>query len=102
MKNQFFYVRKQVIPPVEGETEVKYETFLDSFNVNLVIRSMHLDDGRRLVLLSDIHERTTEVPDINLRTNKQQGTKKVRNTFQSEIYLEVDDAKRFLDIMNIE
>lgn len=102
MVNQFFYTRKQPIPPVEGETEVKYQEFLDSFNVDMVIRSMALDDGRRLILLHDIHERTTEVPDINPKTNRQVGIKKVRGTFQSEIYLEIDDAARFYKLFYIE
>lgn len=87
---QFWYQRK------EGE-----KTYLDTFNLNKVIRSIGLSDGRQLVLLDDIHERATEVPDINLITGKTKGTKRVRDVYQSELYLtEKEDIERFLRLNN--
>ena len=84
MKNQFFYTR------TEGE-----KTFKDSFNINKVVRSLTLEYGNTLVLLDDLHERSQDVPDIDLKTNKMKGTRRERNTFQSEIYLNAEDAARF-------
>lgn len=90
MKNQFFYTR------VDGE-----KTFKDSFNVNKVIRSISMEDGRTLVLLDDLHERSQDVPDIDLKTNKMKGTKRQRDTFQSEVYLSAEDAARFEQITSL-
>jgi hypothetical protein len=91
MKNQFFYTR------VEGE-----KTFTDSFNVNKAVRSVSLEDGRTLVLLDDLHERSQEVPDIDLKTNKMKGVRRQRDTFQSEIYLNVEDAARFRKLIELQ
>lgn len=82
--NQFFYSR------VEGD-----KTFTDSFNVNMVIRSVEYEDGTRLVLLNDIHERSREVPEINPKTNVIKGYKRQRDVFQSEIMLNAEDNARF-------
>jgi hypothetical protein len=90
MKNQFFYKR------VEGE-----KTFTDSFNVNKAVRSVGLEDGRTLVLLDDLHERSQEVPEIDIKTNKVKGIKRQRDTFQSEIYLDAEDAARFKQLTNL-
>jgi hypothetical protein len=90
MKNQFFYTR------VDGE-----KTFKDSFNVNKVIRSISMEDGRTLVLLDDLHERSQDVPDIDLKTNKMKGTKRQRDTFQSEVYLSPEDATRFEQLTSL-
>lgn len=90
MKNQFYYTR------VEQET-----SFKDSFNVEKVVRTVSLEDGRTLVLLDDLHERAQEVPDIDLKTNKMKGTKRQRDTFQSEIYLNAEDAARFEKVTSL-
>lgn len=90
MKNQFFYTR------VDGE-----KTFKDSFNVNKVVRSLTMEDGRTLILLDDLHERSQDVPDIDLKTNKMKGTKRQRDTFQSEVYLSPEDAARFEQITSL-
>jgi hypothetical protein len=90
MKNQFFYKR------VEEE-----KTFTDSFNVNKAVRSVGLEDGRTLVLLDDLHERSQEVPEIDVRTNKVKGIKRQRDTFQSEIYLDAEDATRFKQLTSL-
>lgn len=90
MTNQFFYTR------TTGE-----KTFTDSFNLNKVIRSIENEDGTFLVLLDDIHERSHEVPDIDLKTNKMKGTKRQRDVFQSEITLSAEDANRFKTLTQI-
>ncbi len=93
MKNQFFYTRKE-LKSGTPENPV-YNEFRDSFNINKVIRSVAIEDGRVLVLLDDIHERAQEMPEIDPRSNKVKGIKRQRNTFQSEIYLEGQDVERF-------
>jgi hypothetical protein len=90
MKNQFFYTR------TEGE-----KSFKDSFNINKVVRSLTLEDGNTLVLLDDLHERSQDVPDIDIKTNKMKGTRRERNTFQSEIYLNAEDAARFEQLTSL-
>ena len=90
MTNQFFYTRK------EGDKE-----YTDSFNVNKVIRTVMLDENDLLVLLDDIHERTLEQPNIDLKTNKVKGVIRKRDVYQSEIHLSGDDITRFKNSTNI-
>lgn len=93
MNNQFFYTRKEISG---GSPEApEYKEYRDSFNVNKVIRSLTLEDGRVLVLIDDLHERVQEVPNVNPKTNKMVGYKRERNTYQSEVYLDAEDAERF-------
>lgn len=84
---QFVYTR------TEGEKEYK-----DSFNLNKVIRSVEIEDGKRIVILDDFHERVEMVPDINVKTNKVVGTRRERNTYQSEIHINAEDSKRFIEM----
>jgi hypothetical protein len=99
MKNQFFYTRKE-LKSGTPENPV-YNTFRDSINMNKVIRSVGIEDGRLLILLDDLHERAQEVPEVDVRTNKVKGIKRQRNTFQSEIYLEPEDVERFYEATSI-
>jgi hypothetical protein len=99
MKNQFFYTRKE-LKSGTPENPV-YNEFRDSFSVEKVVRSLEIEDGRVLVLLDDLHERSQDVPDIDPKTGKQKGMKRQRNTFQSEIYLDPEDAKRFYELTSI-
>ena len=99
MKTQFFYTRKEKMGSVQstvglGERAI-YSYKRDSFNLNAVIRSIEMADGSVLVLLNDIHERTVENPNINVRNNKVAGVTRKRDTFQSEIYLSKEDGERF-------
>lgn len=99
MQNQFFYTRKEL---VSGTPENPvFKEFRDSFNINKVVRSVTMEDERVLVLLDDLHERAQEVPDVDPKTNKMRGVKRVKNTFQSEIYLDPADAERFLKVTSI-
>lgn len=90
MTNQFFYTRM-----------ANDKSFTDSFNLNRVIRSIENEDGTFLILLDDIHERSHDVPDIDLRTNRVKGTKRQKDVFQSEITLSTEDAKRFKNLTQI-
>jgi hypothetical protein len=96
MKNQFVFTRREVSGGTPEAPE--YKEFKDSFNIEKVIRSVSLEDNRVLVLLDDIHERAQQVPDLDIKTNKMKGYKRERNTYQTEIYLEVEDGKRFYEL----
>jgi len=80
--NLFFYKR-----------EVDGKIYTDSFNLNKVVRSMQLEDEKIILVLDDIHERSEQVPDI--KNGKVVGSKRERNTFQTEITLTGEDVKRF-------
>lgn len=86
---QFYYTR------TEGD-----KSYVDSFNLAKVVRTLQLEDGRTLVLLDDLHERTGEVPVVDPKTGKYKGTRRERNTYQSEIYLDKEDAERFKQVTN--
>jgi len=100
MQNQFFYTRKELVSGTPENPEFK--EFRDSFNVEKVVRSIIIEDGRMLVLLDDLHERVQDVPDVDPRTNKVKGVKRERNTYQSEIYLDPSDALRFYTLTAIQ
>lgn len=91
MKNQFFYTTK-------GEDGSEK---MSSFNINKVIRSGYVD-GNYMVILDDFHERVEQEPEIDPKTNKFKGTKRVRNTYQSNIILSEEDALRFQKLTSIE
>ena len=98
MRNQFFYTRKEAII---GTDPIEFTEFKDSINVNKIIRSVRMNEESLVVLLDDIHERTTEVPNINLKTNKMNGTKKEVQTLQTEVYLTGVDIERFYKLTEI-
>jgi len=85
MTNQFFYSRK----------DDNGSHFIDSFNINKVIRTVQMDENDLLVLLDDIHERVIETPNINTKTNKMIGVTRKRDVYQSEIHLTGEDIVRF-------
>lgn len=99
MKNQFFYTRREISGGTPEAPE--YKEFRDSFNVNKVIRSITLEDGRVLVLFDDMHERAQEVPDVDPKTKRMKGMKRERNMYQTEIFLDADDAKRFFELASV-
>jgi hypothetical protein len=78
----FFYTR-----------EVDGKIYTDSFNINKVVRSMQVDENKVILVLDDIHERSEQVPDV--KNGKVVGSKRERNTFQTEITLTGEDVKRF-------
>lgn len=106
--NQFLYTRKEEkkvdtgISDSNGNPTFRMEIkeYTDSFNLSKVIRSISLEDGRRLVLLDDLHRRKEIVPIVN-KQGKMTGTKNEENTFQSEIYLQPSDSERFVKLMSV-
>jgi len=90
MKNQFFYTA------IIGEKE-----YTASLNINKVIRTLENDEAGLIVILDDFNERVTQQPDIDLKTNKMKGFKNVRETVQSEIILNAEDAKRFINLFEL-
>ena len=90
--NQFFYTR----------TDESCKQTKASFNINKVIRSLTQEDDTVLVLLDDIHERSHDVQQIDVKTNKFKGIKRQRDVFQSEIILSKEDGERFFNLLNIE
>ena len=104
MNEQFFYVRKEILQPKAGDAAGKEpETIerIDSFNMEKVIRTIELETGERLVLLNDIHDRKEEVPVYSNGKNPRQiASKNITRTVQSEIYLNENDSKRFVNLYN--
>jgi len=90
MKNQFFYTA------IIGDKE-----YIASLNGNKVIRTLENDEAGLIVILDDFNERVTQQPDIDIKTNKMKGFKSVRETVQSEITLNAEDAKRFINIFEL-
>jgi hypothetical protein len=90
MQNQFFYTA------TIGEKQYKA-----SLNINKVIRTLENDEGGLIVILDDFNERVTQQPDIDLKTNKMKGYKNVRETVQSEIVLNEEDATRFINLFEL-
>ena len=99
MQNQFFYTRKELVSGTPENPEFK--EYRDSFNINKIVRTLTVEDGRLLILLDDLHERAQQVPDVDPKTNKMRGYKREKNTFQSEIYLDPADVERFLKLTSI-
>ena len=87
MNNQFIYTA--VIADKE---------FKASLNLNKLIRTLTNEDGSLIVILDDFNESVTQQPDIDIKTNKMKGYKSVRETVQSEILLNVEDAARFFNL----
>tara|TARA_R110000868_G_scaffold93613_1_gene258879 strand:+ start:2111 stop:2386 length:276 start_codon:yes stop_codon:yes gene_type:complete len=90
MKNQFFYTA------IIGDKE-----YTASLNINKVIRTLENDEAGLIVILDDFNERVTQQPDIDIKTNKMKGFKSVRETVQSEIHLNAEDAKRFINLFEL-
>lgn len=85
--NQFIYI-----------ATIADKEYKASLNINKLIRSMSNEDGTLTVILDDFHERVRQEPDIDLKTNKMRGYKNVRETVQSEIILNSEDAERFFKL----
>ena len=94
-KNQFTYTRKEVKAPKEGEEGPQFKELKDSFNLEKVIRTVELEDGRLSIALDDMHERIQHDVPIKNSQGKITGYKNERYTHQSIITLEVPDVVRF-------
>lgn len=95
--NQFFYTRKEPVRPTEEGGELTFKEYKDSLNPEKVIRSIELEDGQRLVLLDDLHERVREIP-IRNKKGTVTSMKREKDAFQSEIYLNPEDSQRFVEL----
>lgn len=102
MKNQFYYTREEEKLATDGSGAKTKLEFIDSLNLSTVIRTLQMEDGRRLVLLNDMHERMEEVPQFDKMKKRIVGYTKQRNTFQSEIYLSKEDGERYINVTNID
>ena len=92
MNAQFFYTRTEIKQPNEGETELKNEKWIDSFNPNMVIRTAEYP-GELIVLLNDGHEVTEEFK-ISDKNGKPEVVRK-RRWQQSQIVIKGEDINRF-------
>jgi hypothetical protein len=59
---------------------------------------MQIDENKVILVLDDIHERSEQVPDV--KNGKVVGSKRERNTFQTEITLTGEDVARFNNLAN--
>ena len=96
--NQFYYTRKEVAQPQPGDTEPRFNEGIDTFNLDKVIRSIQMDNGGRLILLDDIHERIQQV-EVKNSKGKVTAIKREKDAFQSEIHLNPEDSTRFMFMM---
>ena len=107
MKNQFIYKEEISIPGIvenveKGITGIEpyVQTKTNSFNINLVSRTVTLDNGNLLVLLNDMHEREEEVPSMN--NNGKRILRRQKVMYQSEITLSKEDKERFFNLTSFE
>jgi len=114
-KTQFVYKREVIIPPVKEDVEKGItasegysKIVTDSFDIERVIRTVTMDDGGLLVLLDDLHERYETKPKVHPKTGNPRFDRKgqmiferVKETFQSEIKLSVEEAKEFRNLTSI-
>ena len=90
---QFFYDRREPQAPKEGETEITWVTFRDSFNVDKVVRTVEYEKGKLVVVLDDGHE---EARDIEARDEKGRPiTRRERQWMLTQIYLNEEDTVKY-------
>lgn len=111
-KTQFVYKREINVPPIKEDTEKGVlgtdgytKIVLDSFDIERVIRTIITDDDRMLLLLDDLHERYETKPKVHPKTGApkfdrkgQMMFEKVKETFQSEIYISKEEGEQFLKL----
>jgi hypothetical protein len=107
MRNQFIYTEEVNLPKIEenipkGIDAVEARTIIkkNSLNVDMIIRTIMLDNEGLLVLMDDLHERWQDKPNLNKNGKRTLGREK--DTFQSEIYLSKEDGIRLLELTDIE
>lgn len=99
MKNQFKYTIS-INTGTEEAPVVQKQTA--TFNIEKVIRSMELPDGRLIVILDDFHEEKVMQPDtVNTSTNRIVKGKVEPTIVQSEIELSAEDKERFLNLLTL-
>lgn len=85
--SQFFYTRKEPRMPQSGDTGLVYNSFIDSFNMDSVVRSYEYERNKVLVMLNDGHEESREVENA-APPKKGAAPERRRVWVVSEIYLE--------------
>ena len=90
---QFFYDRKEPRSPKDGDTEIQWVVFQDSFNPEKVVRSYEYEEGKIIVMLDDGHEEARDIPTKDEKGRPIQ--KRERQWVVSEIYLNEADTIRF-------
>jgi hypothetical protein len=86
IKNQFFYTRIE-----EGKA------FIDSFNINNVLRTIQVSDNEIAVILNDGHE---ESRIVNIDKKKNTPIRE-RGYYFSQIMLKGEDVERFRELSKI-
>lgn len=101
MKNNlFFYTTTEIITNPENKEEQIEKEFTHAFNLKKVIRAVSLENDELLILLDDIHERITEKPKIDPKTDRIVGTISKTEVFQTEIILKGKERDNFLALNN--
>lgn len=91
MRNQFFYRRIQ-------KSGDRVYTFLDSFNMDSVIRGVQQVDGTFLILLNDGHEESI----VTQQASKNTPERRERKWYDSQITLTKEDRIRFQLLTSID
>ena len=98
-QNQFWYTRKEVAPASKDSAEdVKVIEYLDSFNLEEVLRTVQNEDGTLLVALKDGHEESRQVGWEPAKGKSAPTPIKARIWVQSRITLEGADVARYRNI----
>lgn len=90
MKNQFFY---------QYEDQNK-EQVMGSFNIAKIVKTYGSADGTRVVMLDDLHEQYMPVDVPNKQGKMSKEMRKVEVC--SQVYLNKEDAERFMKVMAVE
>lgn len=92
MSRHFFYERKEAKLPKEPNGTPYFETYIDSFNLDCVIRSYQVDADTLFVLLNDGHEESRVVDGP---VNSKQEPRRERQWIASQIILQGQDIVNF-------
>lgn len=102
MRNQFFYTYEYTVTPTaetaKGAAPVVM-TRIASFNMEKVIRSVEIEDGKLIVILDDFHEEWKQI--ITHNANGKPIPKMEKQMLQSEIHLNELDKNRFKRLTSI-
>ena len=98
-------IKTQTEEAIPGKFVTEEKTVLDSFNLQKVIRTHTLEDGRVVALLDDGHEETQKNPTLKNPNKRGPITKadiieeKTRVWVQSEIVILKEEAEEFYEAL---
>ncbi len=102
MRNQFFYTYEYTVAP-EAPTRANVEpivlTKMASFNIEKVIRTVEIEDGKLIVILDDFHEETRQ--GVKNNANGKPIVTQEKVMLQSEIHLNIEDKERFRKVTSV-